>query len=63
MEIIVESSRSEKTRYGNLETAVEYMKRRVAENFNVWVDAGSQTQQVIDKIRRELSNVLSVRAK
>ncbi len=63
MEVIVESSSSEKTRYGNLETAVEYMRKRVAENFNVWVDAGSQTQQVIEKIRRELTNVLSVKEK
>jgi hypothetical protein len=58
MEIIVVSSSFEKTKYGNLETAVEYMRRRVHENFTVYVDAGSQTQQVINKIRGELKNVL-----
>jgi hypothetical protein len=58
MEIVVVGSSSEKLKYGNLETAVDYMRRRVHENFTMYVDAGSQTQQVINKIRSELSNVL-----
>ena len=63
MEIIVESSSLEKTKFGNVETAVEYIKRRVSENFIVYVKAGSQTQQIIDKIKKSCYNVLSVESR
>jgi len=60
MEIIVESSSFEKTKFGNVETAVEYIKRRVSENFVVYVKAGSQTQQIINEIKKSCYNVLLV---
>jgi hypothetical protein len=59
MEIIVINGSSEKTKFGNVEATVEYCRRRAYENFTAQViGAGSQTQQVIDEIRRQLSNVL-----
>lgn len=60
MEIIVESSNYEKKRFGNLETAVEYMRHRVAENFTVYVNS-SEKQKIIDRIRKECSNILSIK--
>lgn len=61
MEITIENQRSERVKLGSVESSVEYMQRRLHENFTVHVNAGSQTQQVIDRIRKECRNILSIR--
>ena len=60
MEIIVTSSQSEKRRFGDLETAVEYISKRAYENFTVYVKAGEKTEKIKEEIRRRCYNVLSV---
>jgi len=63
MEIIIENQRNEQVKFGSLDSSVEYLQRKLHENFTVIVnsDSNSQTQQVIDRIRRECRNVLSIR--
>jgi len=60
VEIIVESSKTEKTKLGTLETAVEYIKRRVNENFTVFVNSNSQKDKIIEQIRKQCINVLRI---
>lgn len=62
MKIIVENrNTNEKVSFGNLDTAVEYLRHRLHETFTVYVDSNSKTQQIINKVRQECSNVLTAK--
>ncbi len=60
IEIIVEGNRTEKTKFGNIETAVEYIRHRLNENFTIIVKTNSKKDQIIQTIRQSCQNILKI---
>jgi hypothetical protein len=54
MSFSVEGDRSERQNFGNVDSAVEYIKHRPHENFTVY----NATQTIIDEIRRKVNNTI-----